>query len=306
MYLYHYGFRKLPFSLTPDTELFCSLPNHKDALNTIHFALSTGEAFCKVTGEVGTGKTMLCRWLINQIGQQRTVAYIPNPVLSPKELKLSLAHELGLRVSSKTPNEQIIPRIQKKLIELNKKQGPVILIIDEAQCLPDDTIETLRLFTNLETETTKLLQIVLFGQPELDEKLAKQSLRQLRQRIAFSFQLKKLSFSESKVYLEHRLSKVIKHQESKANDQPVKFSFLSLVLMYLASRGTPRLLNILSHKSLMLTFGKARKKVLLGDMLKSVNDTEETRFYWRRKKLITLAIGFSLASSSSLAWWLAS
>ncbi|NVJ62360.1 MAG: AAA family ATPase [Gammaproteobacteria bacterium] len=307
MYLYHYGFRKLPFSLTPDTDLFCSLPSHKEALNTIHFALSTGESFCKITGEVGTGKTMLCRWLMNQIGQQRTVAYIPNPVLSPKELKLSLAHELGLRVSSKTPNEQIIPRIQKRLIELNKKQGPVILIIDEAQCLPDESIETLRLFTNLETETTKLLQIVLFGQPELDEKLSKRSLRQLRQRIAFSHQLKKLNLSESKAYVSHRLAKAINKREGRVNcQQAVDITWASFVFLYMSSGGVPRLLNILCHKALMLCFGRGNKKVSVFDIVKAINDTEETRISWRRKKLFTIAMSLSVVSSSSLAWWLSS
>ncbi len=296
MYLYHYGFRKLPFSLTPDTELFCALPNYREALNTLKFALSTGEAFCKITGEVGSGKTMLCRMLINKIGQQRKVAYIPNPVLSPREIKLALAHELNMRLGSRVGDEQIIPKIQKKLIEICQKQGPVILIIDEAQSMPDETLETLRLFTNLETESTKLLQIILFAQPELDEKLAQKHLRQLRQRIVFSHQLNPLHFEQLRDYINHRLAKV-------SGSAKVQFTYSAQRLLHWASRGIPRLVNVLAHKSLMLGFGVGTHTISLRQVWQAVCDTEDTRRFILKIKRVSWALSVGLFSSSALAFW---
>jgi MSHA biogenesis protein MshM len=296
MYLYHYGFRKLPFSLTPDTELFCALPSHREALNTLKFALATGEAFCKVIGEVGAGKTMLCRLLINKIGEQRKVAYIPNPVLSPRELKLALAHELNMRLAHNVGDEQLIPKIQKKLIEICKKQGPVVLIIDEAQSMPDDTLETLRLFTNLETESTKLLQIVMFAQPELDEKLMQKHLRQLRQRIAFSYRLQTLRFEQFTFYLHHRIERV-------SIQSKVEFSYPALVLLHWASRGIPRLINILAHKSLMLGFGLGVTKITLRQAWQAIVDTEDTRHFIVTLKRMGWLLGIGLFSSSALAFW---
>ncbi len=297
MYLYHFGLERLPFSLTPDTKLFCALPHHKEALNTIQFAISTGESFVKIIGEVGAGKTMLCRLLMNKIGEQRNIAYIPNPVLTPRELKLSLANELKMRVSQSVGEEALIPKIQKRLIDLSaKKKGPVILIIDEAQSMPEETLEALRLFTNLETETSKLLQIILFAQPELDEKLTKSNLRQLRQRIAFSYHLPHMSFQQTKTYITHRLAKV-----SRSNT--VQFSYAALKLIYWASKGIPRLVNILSHKSLMLTFGKNSKKVTFSSVWQSILDTEDTRHKVKRLKAFAYTLILGGFSSAAIAWW---
>jgi MSHA biogenesis protein MshM len=296
MYLYHYGFRKLPFSLTPDTELFCALPGYREALQTLKFALESGEAFCKVIGEVGAGKTMLCRLLLNKIGEQRKVAYIPNPVLSPRELKLALAHELQMRIPRHLGEEQLIPKIQQKLIEIAGKQGPVVLVIDEAQSMPDDTLETLRLFTNLESESTKLLQIILFAQPELDDKLAQKHLRQLRQRIAFSYHLRPLNFAQLRLYLNHRLARV-------STRSVVNFSYPALLMLYWASRGIPRLINILAHKSLMLGFGKGCHKIGLSQVWYAVADTEDTRGIMATVKAAVWLFGIGLFSTSALAFW---
>jgi len=297
MYLYHFGLRKLPFSLTPDTELFCSLPSYKEALNTIHFALTTGEAFCLVSGEVGTGKTMLSRWLINKISEQRTIAYLPNPVLSPREIKLALASELNIRITKNLTDDQLVPRIQKRLIELNKKHGPVVLIIDEAQTMPDETLEALRLFTNLETETSKLLQIVLFAQPELIEKLNQKHLRQLRQRIAFQYRLSRFNRIETQQYIEHRINR------STSQKGRSFFSSSAYSAIFYASGGIPRLVNILAHKSLMLAFGKGRRKVRINEVLGAINDTQDANSNLRFIKRLFLAGGLVLFSSSALAYW---
>ncbi|NVJ50398.1 MAG: ExeA family protein [Gammaproteobacteria bacterium] len=296
MYLYHFGLRKLPFSLTPDTELFCSLNGYKEALNTIQFALTTGEAFCHVSGEVGTGKTMLCRWVMNHIDDQRMVAYLPNPILTPKELKLALATELSIRVNKNTSEEQLIPKIQKKLIEINKVKGPVVLIIDEAQTMPDETLEALRLFTNLETETTKLLQIILFSQPELDRKLQQDHLRQLRQRIAFRYQLPSLSRRQIKLYLSHRLNRV-------AAKQRHFFSSSAYSVIAWASRGIPRLANIIAHKSLMVAFGRNHTHANVLDVLSAMSDTPDTSARLKLYQRIAFAFTFLAFSSSALAYW---
>ncbi|MCO7226310.1 ExeA family protein [Pleionea sp. CnH1-48] len=298
MYLYHFGFRKLPFSLTPDTDLFCALPVYQEALNTLNFALSTGEAFCKVTGEVGSGKTLLCRLLLNKISEQRTVAYIPNPVLKPKELKLALAHELNMRVKGDVGEELLIPKLQKKLIDEFKKRGPVILVIDEAQAMPDETLETLRLFANLETEQAKLLQIVLLGQPELNEKLAQEHLRQLRQRIVFSYHLKPLNRKQIRQYVQHRVAHV-------TTGNGVVFSHLALRAISYFSRGVPRLVNILSHKSLMLAFGKGEHRIGLKHILVATKDTDDTSKNFEKAKHIMSLLLLMLFSSTAVAWWIA-
>ncbi|MEE4246038.1 MAG: AAA family ATPase [Kangiellaceae bacterium] len=297
MYLYHFGFRKLPFLLTPDTDLFCSLPYYRQAFNTLSFALSTGEAFCKITAEVGMGKTMLCRLLINKLTKKRQVAYIPNPVLSPRELKLSLAHELNMRIRSTIGEEQLIPRIQKKLIDIYKKSGPVILIIDEAQAMSDESLETLRLFANLETETSKLIQIVLFAQPELDEKLQQKNLRQLRQRIVFSDRLTHLSYQQVVQYINHRLDGV-------SPQKRLIFSKISLWLIYRASKGIPRLINIICHKALMLAYGQKRDKVNILNVVHAINDTPDTRGFTKRIKQSFVASLLAIAAGSAYAYWL--
>ncbi|WP_144392403.1 ExeA family protein [Pleionea sediminis] len=297
MYLYHFGFRQLPFALTPDTNLFCALPSHLEAFNTLKFSLLSGEAFCKITGEVGSGKTLLCRLLINKIHKKRKVAYIPNPVLSSKELKLALANELNIRITKNTGEEQIIPKIQKKLVEINEKSGSVILIIDEAQAMPEETLETLRLFTNLETEKSKLIQIVLFGQPELNEKLEKKSLRQLRQRIAFSYQLKPLNYNQTKAYIIHRLKSV-------SNGMPkISFSVGAYFFIHYASRGIPRLVNVLSHKSIMLAYGKSQKKINVRSVFQAIRDTEDTWSMSKARRWIYTSLAFGLFSGGAFAFW---
>lgn len=179
MYLYHFGIKELPFSLTPNTHFYLGLPSHNEAMQVLLTALKTGEGFIKVTGEVGTGKTLLCRKLLNEIPDAFEVAYIPNPALSPEEMRFALASELGIRGISNINQQQLSQKIQMKLLDLNKKGKGVVLIIDEAQTIPWESFETLRLFTNLETESRKLIQVVLFGQPELDQMLAQERLPQL-------------------------------------------------------------------------------------------------------------------------------
>ena len=165
MYLYHFGIKELPFTLTPNTSYFFGLPSHKEAIQVLLTALRTGEGFIKVTGEVGTGKTLICRKLLNELPQHFVAAYIPNPYLTPSELRRAVASELNVVLTDHADQQEFTQRIQQRLIQIHQENKGVVLIIDEAQALPVESIEALRLITNLETESRKLLQVVLFGQP---------------------------------------------------------------------------------------------------------------------------------------------
>lgn len=267
MYLEHYGLRETPFSLTPDTSFFFAYGHYRDALDTLLVALHNGEGFIKVTGEVGTGKTLLCRKLLATLEAPFHTAYIPNPFLTPNALILAVAEELGMALPRNQGAHRTLKLINDRLIELSQSDQQVVLCIDEAQAMPDQTLETLRLITNLETEKRKLLQVVLFGQPELDQHLAKPSVRQLRQRITFSYTLQPIDRAGMEAYLQHRLL-VAGSQGS------VHFDREALALLYRGSGGYPRLLNILAHKALMLGYGRGVKQIGGEQVRAAITDTE--------------------------------
>ena len=205
MYEAHFGFHQPPFALTPDTRFFFPRASHQDALNTLLVTLRAGEGFLKVTGEVGLGKTQLCRQLLNALGPGFVTAYIPNPALSPAALLRTVAEELGCQHGGDFGSEHLMKLISQQLLANAGRGLRTVLVVDEAQALSDETLEAIRLLTNLETETYKLLQVVLFGQPELDARLAGKSLRQLRQRISFSHRLQPLGDGDFRAYVRHRL-----------------------------------------------------------------------------------------------------
>src|SRR5690606_23811230 len=177
----------------PNTGFMVQLAPYQACLNLLRVALAEGEGFIKVTGEVGTGKTLLCRALLNQLDAARyQVAWLPNPALNPLTLRQALAHELHIANVDELDDHGLLAALHERLIELARQGKSAVLLIDEAQALPPDTLEALRLLTNLETEQNKLLQVVLFGQPELDSTLARVDFRQLRQRITFSYRLRPL------------------------------------------------------------------------------------------------------------------
>ncbi|TAK74638.1 MAG: AAA family ATPase, partial [Gammaproteobacteria bacterium] len=189
MYQDFFQLEALPFSLTPNPSFFCQLKGHQEALNTLQFCIHSDEGFIKIIGEVGSGKTLLCRKLLENLESEYITAYIPNPDLTPLELRKAFAREIGLDPSLSHDQHELLTVIYQHLISLYAAGKKVILLIDEAQALSDDSLETVRLLTNLETQHSKLLQVVLFGQPELDERLNKPHLRQLKQRITFSYRL---------------------------------------------------------------------------------------------------------------------
>ena len=270
MYLEHFKLNELPFSLTPNTNFYCDLPTHQEALNVLLLGLQQGEGFIKIIGEVGTGKTLLCRLLLNTLDEHFVTAYIPNPDQSGYSLRSSLAHELGLHVEKDLPQHLLLDMITKRLLELHKAGKQTVLIVDESQALPDDCLEAIRLLTNLETEEKKLLQVVLFGQPELDIKLNQHSLRQLKQRITFSYHLKSLDKNELDLYLCHRLAKA-------GYTYGMIFSSGAKKHLFRASAGLPRLLNVLCHKALLVSYGRGVSRVDSKSMKRAIADTESTR-----------------------------
>ena len=266
MYLEHFQMRYLPFSITPDTVFFMNRAGYQDALNVLLVAIRSGEGFVKVTGEVGVGKTMLCRKLLNTLNQEFVTAYIHNPYLDPTSLLLAISDELGIDCPSSLDRHTLLKRITAHLMDCDGAGRGVVLCLDEVQAMPVRTLETLRLLTNLETEKRKLLQVVLFAQPELDKLLSEPSIRQLKQRITFSYELVPLNRLGLLAYVRHRLSIV-------QREQRMLFSSAALKLLYSASSGIPRLINILCHKALMVAYGRGDEEVGRIHMQAAVQDT---------------------------------
>lgn len=270
MYLQHFGLRELPFSLTPNTLFFLNMASYHKAYNMLIVSLANAEGFIKIVGEVGTGKTMLCRKVLNTLEEDKEnyiTAYIPNPVLSPKGLFLAFAEELNINVDQDVGHHRLLKAITEKLVEFSAVKKQVVLFIDEAHAMPEQTLEALRLLTNIETEQVKLFQVVLFAQPELDISLSKPSLRQLRQRITFSFEIEALDREGVERYVVHRLA-------TAGYNGPFLFSKRALDFLFRASEGIPRVINILSHKALMVAFGKGERSIQIDHIRSAAEDTE--------------------------------
>ena len=270
MYLKHFGLVELPFGITPDTSFTYSVQYHQEALNTLLLALDQGEGFVKISGEVGSGKTLLCRRLLQTLTDGWVTAYLPNPNLDANTLFLALAEELGIKDAAGLDQYHLVRRINLALLDFARAKKKVVFCIDEAQAMPIETLEALRLLSNLETEKRKLLHIVLFGQPELDEKLHRPEVRQLLQRIAFHYRLGVLKKSEIEHYVAHRLRVAGYRGEGL-------FTPAALRALHRASGGTPRLINILAHKSLMSVFGEGRQMAKVRHVRLARKDTEGSR-----------------------------
>jgi MSHA biogenesis protein MshM len=271
-YLKHFGLRELPFGITPDTSYFFACRSIQEALNTLFIAVSNGEGFIKITGEVGTGKTLLCRKFLSTLGPGWVSAYIPNPNLEPRVVLLALAEELGLPGES-IGAHRLDKELTQRLLDIARQGKRVVLCMDETQAMPLATLESVRLLTNLETEKRKLMQVVLFGQPELDRKLASASVRQLRQRITFQYTLKALARHEVADYVAHRLT-------IAGYSGAALFSDAALKAIHRASRGVPRLVNILAHKSLLLLYGEGGHRVERRHLRAAAEDTPSASAPW--------------------------
>ena len=281
MYMDHFGLRELPFTITPDTSFYFDYDSHQQALNMLLLAARTGEGFIKVVGEVGTGKTLLCRKFLGALDQSDFVtAYIPNPYVGPMTLLLAVADELDVCGTEHLNQHDVLKLLTHFLRDAYEGGQRVLVCLDEAQAMPIQTLETLRLLTNLETERRKLLQVVLFGQPELNDKLANPAIRQLQQRISFSCALKPLSLADVENYIARRLS-VAGYRGSRL------FTGAAVKRVYRASRGVPRLINILSHKAMMSAFGEGAHRLEVRHVRLAVQDTESVHVPFFGARLAT-------------------
>ena len=246
MYLEYYGLREPPFSITPDPRFVFLSERHRDALAHLLYGIGQGGGggFVQLTGEVGTGKTTLSRLLLEQLPENARVALVLNPRLSPVELLETICEELHLDLDGKRGSlKQLVDLLNRYLLEAYAQGLRVVLIIDEAQNLSVDALEQVRLLTNLETDTQKLLQIILLGQPELRSMLAREDLRQLAQRITARFHLTPLSATETDAYLRHRYQ--------VAGGQRYPFTEAATRRIHTWSRGVPRLTNVIAERALL-------------------------------------------------------
>jgi MSHA biogenesis protein MshM len=314
MYLQHFGLRESPFSLTPDTSFFFACSSYQEALNTLLVAARNGEGFIKITGEVGNGKTLLCRKFLATLNQGRQsttpigtqdqavpvptvprfiTAYSPNPYLEPTSLLMALAEEFRVPLEKTTDQYQLLKGLTHSLLECARNGQRALLCLDEAQAMPLESLEVLRLLTNLETEKRKLLQVVLFGQPELNERLKHHSIRQLRQRISFQYDLQGLRKNELERYLRHRLAVAGFAGETL-------FSERAVAKLHRITGGTPRLVNIVAHKALMLAFSDGRHQINAMHIRDAAADTPEVRRDWL--PWVVALTGAAVIISMGIAW----
>jgi general secretion pathway protein A len=252
MYAVHYGFREKPFALSPDPRYLFLSASHREVLGHLVYGIEQGEGFMAISGEVGTGKTTLCRTLLERLGSSCEIAFLFNPTLGPTDLIKAINAELGLSTFGDSRTE-LLDVLNTFLLDKHAEGRRVLVIIDEAQNLPVETLEQLRLLSNLETHTAKLLQIVLIGQPELDAKLDAPELRQLRQRIGVWWRLGPLERDETRAYVAHRLR--------VAGGNEAIFSESALSRVHRHARGVPRLVNLLCDRALLLGYAEGARQI---------------------------------------------
>ncbi len=270
MYEQYFGLTEHPFSLTPDTDFVFRHSGHQAAVNELLTGLESGEGFIAVVAEVGSGKTLLCRKLLTLLPENWASAYLPNPLLTPVELYREIARELDVDPQGFGSLQELQKEVFNKLVDVHRSGGHTIILIDEAQAMSQKSLEALRLLSNLETEKKKLLQIVFFGQPEFEKRLEQHALRQLRQRITYICRLKPMQRGEIEGYLRHRMA-------IAGYNGPVLFSSSALRRIFRCSGGSPRLVNILAHKALLVAYGKGERKISGRQVAIAVADTSSAQ-----------------------------
>jgi general secretion pathway protein A len=311
MYTAFYGLREKPFALSPDPRFLFLADSHREALAHLLYGLEQGEGFIVVTGEVGTGKTTICRSLLERLGAETEVAFLFNPSRTALELLQAIDDEFGLATEG-LGRRELLSRLNSFLLEKKRESRRVVLIIDEAQNLSKTTLEQVRLLSNLETSSAKLIQIVLLGQPELDVKLDSPELRQLRQRIGVRWSLGPLSQSETIAYVKHRL-------RIAAGAEREIFSETALRELHRRSGGVPRVVNVLCDRALLAGYaaqahhiGPKLVKKAARELPSSERRPAPTRFpalrplLWGSAALVTIAAstlyGVYAGSQAAPAW----
>lgn len=266
MYLDFFGLHKPPFRITPDTHAFFEGSDRGAILNALCYAIAHGEGIIKVVGEVGSGKTMLCRMLPLKLAEQIDWVYLAHPSLSPEHTLHAIAQEMGLAVTENADKLSVMRLLHEALLLRHTNGRQVVVLVEEAQGMPLETLEEIRLLSNLETNDHKLLQIVLFGQPELDENLAAPSIRQLRERITYSLYLTPLSLPDIQAYLNFRLRAV-------GYTGPDLFSYQVARAIAHYSQGLVRRINIIADKTLLFAYTQDRHTLTVNDIRQAAKDS---------------------------------
>jgi len=261
MYNQFYGFKESPFNLTPNSRFFFASHKHTEALDSLVYAINQRKGFVVITGEIGSGKTTVCRTLLSRLDRHTQVALITNTHLNSKDLLMMVLEDLGIEFSNGS-KAKLLSQLNSYLIDQIKQDNNVVLIIDEAQNLKPAVLEEIRMLSNLETETEKLIQIILLGQPELKQKLALSQLEQLRQRVAVYFHLSPLTEVETKEYVLHRL------KIASGSDHPY-MTEEALQMVYQFSHGVPRLVNQICDNA-FLTGYVSESLIIDGRIMKDV------------------------------------
>jgi general secretion pathway protein A len=266
MYEKYYGLTDKPFNMTPDSKLFYPSAKHEEALNCLLLAISERNGFVVITGEIGSGKTTVCRTLLSRLDQATKVALVLNTHLGKKELLTTILEDLGIEYRS-TSKTHLLSALNEYLIEQASKDVNVVVIIDEAQNLTPSVLEEVRMLSNMETETEKLIQIILLGQPELKKKLALPKLEQFRQRVVFHYHLEPLNMEEAAGYIKHRLRK-------SGNTEANIFEEKAIVEICRHSKGIPRLINIMCHNSLITGLVYEANRITSKLALEAISEAE--------------------------------
>ncbi|HYG31431.1 MAG TPA: AAA family ATPase, partial [Methylophilaceae bacterium] len=267
MYYAHFGLKQPPFKITPNTDFFFSGGNRGAVLDALIYAINSGEGIIKVVGEVGSGKTMLCRMLQTLLPEKVESVYLANPSVAPEDVLHAIAFELQLKLPKNADRVQVMQVLQTYLLKRHTDGKQVVIFVEEAQGMPLATLEEIRLLSNLETKNDKLLQIVLFGQPELDSNLDQTHIRQLRERITHSFYLGPLSEKEIGEYLIFRL-------RTAGYFGPHLFTASAIRKLATAAQGLVRRANILADKALLAAFSENVYQVTPKHVKAAIRDSE--------------------------------
>lgn len=288
MYLDYYKMKEYPFSMTPNVDYYFELPSHKEALNVLLLSLHMKDGIIKVTGETGTGKTLICNLLLKKLDSSYFTIYLPNPYLSHDELMVTLCDELKITYDNNANQNQLYKAIYNRLLEIVNSGKHVVVIFDEAQALSGDMLESIRIISNMETNNRKLLQIVLIGGNELDKKIKSDSMRHLQQRITFSYSLAKMQKESISDYITHRLEK-----SSKGPSQ-ITITPSAVQMLYRNTKGSPRLINTLCHKALLAAYGKGERVITHQFIKFAIDDTEMVARRRNKIRRITISAVLSI------------
>jgi len=268
MYCEYYGFKEKPFNVTSDPAFFFLSRKHKDAIACMFYGIKERKGIIAITGEIGTGKTTVCRTLLSKIDKTVKTALILNPCFSELQLLELIIRDFGIQPKKKTRLD-LISELNRFLIDESTRGNTAAIIIDEAQNLTPRQLEQIRLLSNLETDKEKLLQIILVGQPELQEKLELRELRQVKQRIMVNFHIEPLDRDEIKGYIKHRISVALPE-----NNKNIEFTERAFREIYNFSAGTPRLINLTCDRALLMGFLKETNTIcetIVQDCIKDIN-----------------------------------